>query len=69
MLDSAKKIKRYTKDYDYETFTSDDKTMDAVVRNFEIIKSLEKLPIGLVLNLETLILKLNGKEYEASEIE
>ncbi|MFW5762189.1 MAG: DUF86 domain-containing protein [Cyclobacteriaceae bacterium] len=37
MLDSAKKIKRYTKDYDYETFTSDDKTMDAVVRNFEII--------------------------------
>ncbi len=37
MLDSAKKIKRYTKDYDYETFTSDDKTRDAVVRNFEII--------------------------------
>lgn len=37
MLQSAQKIKRYTKDIGYNTFVSDDKTMDAVVRNFEII--------------------------------
>jgi uncharacterized protein with HEPN domain len=37
MLQSAKKIKRYTKEHDYESFVSDDKTIDAVVRNFEII--------------------------------
>ena len=37
MLQSAKKIKQYTKDLDYESFLMDDKTIDAVVRNFEII--------------------------------
>jgi len=37
MLQSAKKIKRYTKDLDFESFFSDDKTSDAVIRNFEII--------------------------------
>jgi uncharacterized protein with HEPN domain len=37
MLQSAKKIKRYTEDLDFNSFLSDDKTMDAVVRNFEII--------------------------------
>ena len=37
MLQSAKKIKRYTLDLDFNSFLSDDKTMDAVVRNFEII--------------------------------
>jgi uncharacterized protein with HEPN domain len=37
ILQSAMKIKRYTKDHDYESFISDDKTIDAVVRNFEII--------------------------------
>ena len=37
MLQSALKIKHYTKDLDYESFISDDKTIDAVVRNFEII--------------------------------
>jgi len=37
MLLSAKKIKQYTKDLDYESFLMDDKTIDAVVRNFEII--------------------------------
>lgn len=34
---SAQKIKRYTKGLDFDSFISDDKTMDAVVRNFEII--------------------------------
>ncbi|MCC5925895.1 MAG: DUF86 domain-containing protein [Bacteroidetes bacterium] len=37
MLEAAQKIKRYTKGMDFEAFVSDDKTMDAVVRNFEII--------------------------------
>ncbi len=37
MLQSAIKIKRYTDKLDYDTFVQDDKTIDAVVRNFEII--------------------------------
>lgn len=37
MLQSALKIKRYTKGIGYDSFVSDDKTVDAVVRNFEII--------------------------------
>jgi uncharacterized protein with HEPN domain len=37
MLSSANKIKQYTKGFDYDSFLSDDKTIDAVVRNFEII--------------------------------
>jgi uncharacterized protein with HEPN domain len=37
MLEAALKIKRYTQGYDLDTFLSDDKTLDAVIRNFEII--------------------------------
>ena len=37
MLQSALKIKRYTQDIDYDSFVKDEKTIDAVVRNFEII--------------------------------
>lgn len=37
MLQSALKIKRYVKDIDFDTFIADEKTVDAVVRNFEII--------------------------------
>jgi uncharacterized protein with HEPN domain len=37
MLQSARKIKQYTKGLDYNAFLADDKTIDAVVRNFEII--------------------------------
>jgi uncharacterized protein with HEPN domain len=37
MLQAAQKIKRYTKDLDFDAFVSEDKTIDAVVRNFEII--------------------------------
>ena len=37
MLDSALKIKRYTTNLNYDSFCEDDKTIDAVVRNFEII--------------------------------
>ena len=37
MLQSAYKIKKYTKDQNFQSFKNDDKTIDAVVRNFEII--------------------------------
>lgn len=37
MLDSSNKIKKYTFGLDYSDFLEDDKTIDAVVRNFEII--------------------------------
>jgi uncharacterized protein with HEPN domain len=37
MLIASKKIKKYTFQTDFDTFISDDKTLDAVVRNFEII--------------------------------
>jgi len=37
MLESALKIKRYTAKHDFESFINDEKTIDAVVRNFEII--------------------------------
>jgi uncharacterized protein with HEPN domain len=37
MLQSAYKIKEYTKGLQFESFLNDNKTIDAVVRNFEII--------------------------------
>ena len=37
MLDSLKKIRRYTNEISFDEFCSDDKTIDAVIRNFEII--------------------------------
>ncbi len=37
MLDSARKIKKYTADLDLESFTDHDMVLDAVARNFEII--------------------------------
>jgi uncharacterized protein with HEPN domain len=37
ILDSAEKIQRYTAGMTFEQFTLDEKTADAVARNFEII--------------------------------
>lgn len=37
MLESAHRINAYTENLDYEEFIYDQKTLDAVVRNFEII--------------------------------
>ena len=37
MLESSVKIKNYTVGLDFDSFRKDDKTIDAVVRNFEII--------------------------------
>ncbi len=37
MLDSAEKIIRYTSEHTKDDFLNDQKTIDAVIRNFEII--------------------------------
>ena len=37
MLESANKIQRYITGMTYDSFINDDKTADAVMRNFEII--------------------------------
>lgn len=37
ILDSARKILEYMNDSTFEEFSKDSKTMDAVIRNFEII--------------------------------
>lgn len=37
MLESAEKIIRYTRGLTYDSFIKDEKTLDATVRNFEII--------------------------------
>ncbi len=37
ILESIQKIKTYTHEMAFETFQKDDKTIDAVIRNFEII--------------------------------
>lgn len=37
IIDSAEKILEYTQNLSFEEFTKDSKTIDAVIRNFEII--------------------------------
>jgi uncharacterized protein with HEPN domain len=37
IFEAALKIRRYSNGLNYEAFVDDDKTLDAVVRNFEII--------------------------------
>lgn len=37
MQEAVLKIKKYTAGLDFESFMSDEKTVDAVIRNFEII--------------------------------
>ena len=37
ILDAVEKIKKYTSGLTYDTFIEDSKTLDAVIRNFEII--------------------------------
>ena len=37
MLQSSLKIKRYTAGLNFDSFSEDEKTIDAVVRNFEVI--------------------------------
>ena len=45
ILDSCNKIIAYTKDMKYDDFIKDSKTIDAVIRNFEIIgEAANRLP-------------------------
>jgi uncharacterized protein with HEPN domain len=45
IIDSASKILDYTKDLSFEEFANDTKTIDAVIRNFEIIgEAANRLP-------------------------
>ena len=45
ILESCNKILAYTHDMSFEEFTSDSKTIDAVIRNFEIIgEAANRLP-------------------------
>lgn len=45
ILDAVGKIKKYTSGFTYDTFIEDSKTLDAVIRNFEIIgEAANKLP-------------------------
>jgi len=37
IIESIEKIEKYTYGLSFKTFTADDKTVDAVIRNFEII--------------------------------
>ena len=45
ILDSAYKVVTYTQDISFEQFSDDSKTIDAVIRNFEIIgEAANRLP-------------------------
>ena len=45
ILESIEKIKKYTSGLSYDTFIDDSKTLDAVIRNFEIIgEAANRLP-------------------------
>jgi uncharacterized protein with HEPN domain len=45
ILDSINKIKVYALDHSFESFLADSKTLDAVIRNFEIIgEAANRLP-------------------------
>jgi uncharacterized protein with HEPN domain len=47
ILESADKIKQYTADLNFDSFVNDSKTVDAVIRNFEIIgEASRRLPEG-----------------------
>jgi uncharacterized protein with HEPN domain len=55
-LESIQKIKKYTKGMNFQQFLQDDKTIDACVRNFEII--------GVVSSKIDEDFKLNHSEIE-----
>jgi len=45
IIDSTKKILNYTKNLSFDDFSNDSKTIDAVIRNFEIIgEAANRLP-------------------------
>ena len=56
ILDAVNKIKKYTVGLNYESFIADSKTLDAVIRNFEIIgEAANRLPFEFQEKHETII--------------
>ena len=50
ILESISKIETYTNDLQFEEFYNDDKTKDAVIRNFEIIgEAVNNLSVSFML--------------------
>jgi uncharacterized protein with HEPN domain len=48
ILEAIDSIQTYTKDIDYEGFVGDKKTVDAVIRNFEIIgEATRQIPLAV----------------------
>lgn len=48
IIDAINSIEAYTKDLTYEDFVSDRKTVDAVIRNFEIIgEATKQVPLSV----------------------
>jgi len=46
ILEAVEKIKAYTRGMDYDDFTEDKKTQDAVIRNLEIIgEAAKSIPV------------------------
>jgi len=55
ILEASNKIKLYTRDLTFEEFINDDKTIDAVVRNFEIIgEASNRFPEEIQLNYSSI---------------
>jgi len=55
ILDSAQKIIVYTENITYEEFIADSKTIDAVIRNYEIIgEASNRLPEGIKEAMDTI---------------
>lgn len=45
IIESISKILKYTESYNFDTFKNDERTVDAVIRNFEIIgEASNKIP-------------------------
>lgn len=48
IIDACSKVREYTKGLDFDGFMNDDRTVDAVVRNLEIVgEAVKKLPTEL----------------------
>jgi hypothetical protein len=56
IIDSAQKILEYTSGISFDDFSRDSKTIDAVIRNFEILEKLRTgFPINSKINIQQLI--------------
>ena len=64
MLMAIEKIEKYIKGYDLNSFKNDDKTMDAVIRQFEIIgEAAGKLPANLTQDSPISLDKITGMRH------